>query len=177
MAPDFDPMASLASSGISFFNFFSAVSRRCWYRGSAGILISTHCPPPVMIESTAVLDAVTHILCCSCGMCFSAAPSSENDQGSMNLASNTAPVASTMPSSVAAIQLHRVVNLPLHLGDDVAGVALIPMPVERLGHRAELDNKVARQILRLYFAALLPPETNQGHLIFPHDDSGVRAAR
>ena len=32
--------------------------------------------------------------------CFSAAASSENDQGSMNFASNTAPVPSTMPSSV-----------------------------------------------------------------------------
>src|SRR6516162_10923268 len=50
------------------------------------------------------LAATTHILCWSCGMYFSAAVSSENDQGSMNLASNTAPVASTRPSSVAAIQ-------------------------------------------------------------------------
>ena len=68
------------------------------------MLISTHLPPPVMIESTESLALVTHILCCSCGMYFSAAPSSENDHGSMNLASNTAPVASTMPSRVAAIQ-------------------------------------------------------------------------
>src|SRR5258706_16193817 len=37
-------------------------------------------------------------------MCFSAAASSENDHGSMNLASNTAPVSLTSPSSVAAIQ-------------------------------------------------------------------------
>ena len=37
-------------------------------------------------------------------MCFSAAPSSEKAQGSMNLASNTAPVLSTTPSRVAAIQ-------------------------------------------------------------------------
>ena len=37
-------------------------------------------------------------------MYFSAAASSENDHGSMNLASNTASVPSTMPSSVAAIQ-------------------------------------------------------------------------
>ena len=36
-------------------------------------------------------------------MYFSAAASSENDQGSMNLASNTASVPSTMPSRVAAI--------------------------------------------------------------------------
>ena len=35
---------------------------------------------------------------------FSAAASSENDHGSMNLASNTASVPSTMPSRVAAIQ-------------------------------------------------------------------------
>ena len=32
-------------------------------------------------------------LCCSCGAYFSTAASSENDQGSMNLASKTAPVA------------------------------------------------------------------------------------
>jgi hypothetical protein len=29
--------------------------------------ISTHLPPPVITESTAVLAATTHILCCSCG--------------------------------------------------------------------------------------------------------------
>jgi len=68
------------------------------------MVISTHLPPPVMIDSTAVLEAVTHMLCCNWAICFSAAPSSENDQGSMNLASKTAPVPSTIPSSVAAIQ-------------------------------------------------------------------------
>jgi hypothetical protein len=36
-------------------------------------------------------------------MCFSAAASSEKVQGSMNLASKTAPVPSTKPSSVADI--------------------------------------------------------------------------
>src|SRR6516165_2194297 len=55
-------------------------------------------------ERTALLAAITHMLCCSCGMYFSATTSSENDQGSMNLASKTAPVASTRPSRVAAIQ-------------------------------------------------------------------------
>ena len=69
------------------------------------MVISTHLPPPVMIDSTAERALVTHILCCSWAMCFSAAASSENVQGSMNLASNTAPVPSTMPSSVAAIHL------------------------------------------------------------------------
>ena len=69
-----------------------------------GIVISTHLPPPVMIDSTEVRRWVTHMLCWSWAMYFSAAASSENDQGSMNLASNTASVPSTMPSRVAAIQ-------------------------------------------------------------------------
>src|ERR1700738_4047301 len=85
-------------------NFFSAVSRRCCERGSADILISTHLPPPVMMDSTAAVALVTHILCWTWAICFSAAASSENDQGSMNFASNTAPEPSTAPSSVAAIQ-------------------------------------------------------------------------
>src|SRR5271165_6843835 len=49
------------------------------------MVISIHLPPPVMIESAAHLASVTHMLCCSWAMCFSAAASSENDQGSMNL--------------------------------------------------------------------------------------------
>src|ERR1700738_5289370 len=69
-----------------------------------GIAISTHLPPPVMMESTEVRRWVTHILCCSWAMYFSAAASSENDHGSMNLDSNTASVPSTIPSRVATIQ-------------------------------------------------------------------------
>ena len=38
-------------------------------------------PPPVITDSTAVLASITHILCCSCGMYFSAGISSENDHG------------------------------------------------------------------------------------------------
>src|SRR5258705_13643244 len=67
--------------------------------------ISTHLPPPVMIDSTADRALATHILCCSCAICFSAAASSEKDQGSMNLASNTAPPGSTNPSKPAVIHL------------------------------------------------------------------------
>jgi hypothetical protein len=43
------------------------------------------------------------MLCWSCAIYFSAAPSSENDHGSMNL--NTAPLVSTTSWSVAAIHL------------------------------------------------------------------------
>src|SRR5580704_51977 len=56
-----------------------------------------------MIESAAVLAFVTHMLCWSCAMYFSAAAPSENDHGSMNLASYTATVSVTMPSRVATM--------------------------------------------------------------------------
>src|SRR4051794_18160449 len=56
------------------------------------------------MDNTAALAWATHIACWSWGMCFSAALSSEKDQGSMNLASNTAPVCWTRPSRVAPIQ-------------------------------------------------------------------------
>ena len=87
-----------------------------------------------MIDSTAVRAATTHILCCSCGMYFSAAASSENDHGSMNLASNTAPLASTRPSSVAAIQRSAGCwTRCLDIRDDLPGIGLVPAPVEVLG--------------------------------------------
>ena len=141
------------------------------------MLISTHLPPPVMIESTDSLALVTHMLCCSWGMYFSAAPSSENDHGSMNLASNTAPVASTMPSRVAAIQ--RTTGCCTRrwtVGEDLAGVAFEPVAVEGLGHHPELDDEVAGEVLRLDLAALFPPQAEQGSLVVAHDDPGVRAA-
>jgi hypothetical protein len=69
-----------------------------------GIVISTHLPPPAMIDRTEVLKWVTHMLCWSWAKYFSAAASSDNDQGSMNLDSKTASVRSTMPSRVATIQ-------------------------------------------------------------------------
>ena len=72
------------------------------------MVISTHFPPPVITDSTAVREATTHMLCCSWAIYFSAAASSENDQGSMNLASKTAPVASIRPSRVAPI--HRTIG-------------------------------------------------------------------
>ena len=95
----------------------------------------------------------------------------------MNLASNTAPVA--LDHAVEGRRhpaLDRMEHLPLHLGDDLAGIALVPVPVEVLGHGAELDDQVAGQVLRLDLAALFPPEPEQGGLVVAHDDPGVRAA-
>src|SRR6516225_8473019 len=96
--------------------------------------ISTHFPPPVMMESTEVRKWVTHMLCWTWALYFSAAPSSENDQGSINLASNTASVPSTIPSRVAAIQRNcRMPDPALHVADLPAAVALIPRAIELLG--------------------------------------------
>ncbi len=54
-------------------------------------------------------------------MYFSAAASSENDQGSMNLASKTAPTCSTIPSRVAAIQrITGWLDPPLHVRNRLA---------------------------------------------------------
>ena len=58
----------------------------------------------------------------------------------------------------------------------MTGVALVPAPVEVLGHGAELDNQVAGEVFRLDFAALLAPQPDQGGLVVAHDDPGVRAA-
>ena len=78
-------------------------------------------------------------------MCFSTAPSSENDQGNMNLASNTAPLPSTIPSSVAAIQ--RITGWRTHRWTSLTtlpGCALVPLPIEGFGREPELDDQIAR---------------------------------
>jgi hypothetical protein len=65
---------------------------------------------------------------------------------------------------------------PLYVRDDVPGIAFVPMPIERFGNPAKLDQEVAREILGLDLATLFLPELDQGGLIAAHDDSGIRAA-
>jgi hypothetical protein len=67
-------------------------------------------------------------------------------------------------------------NLPLYVGDDVAGVLLEPVPVQMLGHRAELHKEIARQIFWADLAPLFPPKAVQRRLVVSHDDPRVRAA-
>src|SRR5262249_31122408 len=57
-----------------------------------------------------------------------------------------------------------------------AGVALVPAPIEVLGHDPELNDEVVREVLRLRFASLLPPQAQKGGLFCPEDDPGVGAA-
>src|SRR5215207_7542384 len=99
-----------------------------------------------MTDSTAALELVTHMLCCSCGMYLLAAASSENDQGSMNLASNTAPLPSIVPvEGCRHPAQHRMFHMPLHVGDAPAGIALVPEPVQVFGDQPELNDEVARE--------------------------------
>jgi hypothetical protein len=51
--------------------------------------------------------------------------------------------------------------------DDLTGVALVPMPVEGLGHEAKLDDEVAGQVLRLGLAPFLLPQAEEGCLVAP----------
>jgi hypothetical protein len=69
----------------------------------------------------------------------------------------------------------RMLHPALDPCEDLAGIALVPVAVERLGHDPELDNEVAGKILGLGFAALLAPEAEQGGRVIAHDDAGVRA--
>jgi hypothetical protein len=61
----------------------------------------------------------------------------------------------------------------LHVGDDLPGIGLVPAPVQLLGYDPELDDEVAREVLRLSLATLLLPKPLQSALIAPHDDPSV----
>jgi hypothetical protein len=71
--------------------------------------------------------------------------------------------------------MHRMLDPSLHVGDDPAGVALVPSPVQRLGGDAELDDEIVGQILRLGLAALFLPQADQRRLVRAYYDPGVRA--
>jgi hypothetical protein len=49
-------------------------------------------------------------------------------------------------------------NAPLDVFDGLAGIELVPAPIEVLGHHTELDDEVGGEVLRLDFAALFAPE-------------------
>ena len=53
----------------------------------------------------------------------------------------------------------------LDVGDDPPGIGLVPAPVKLLGGEAELDDKIAGQVLRLDLTALFPPQAQQGGLV------------
>jgi hypothetical protein len=49
--------------------------------------------------------------------------------------------------------------------DGLPDIALVPMPVEGFGHKAELDDEVAGQVLRPELVPLFLPEAEQGGFV------------
>jgi len=65
-------------------------------------------------------------------------------------------------------------DLALHVRKELTGIGLVPSPVKLLGRNAELDDKIAGQVLRFDLTALFAPEAVQRGLIVAHNDPGVR---
>jgi hypothetical protein len=58
-----------------------------------------------------------------------------------------------------------VPDLFLDIGDGLAGIGLMPAPVQVLRGEPELDDEVARKVLRLDLTSFLPPEPEQGRFV------------
>src|SRR5262249_60663746 len=71
----------------------------------------------------------------------------------------------------------RMAEAMLYAFDGLPGIALVPVSVEGFGDEAELDDEIARLVLRLDLAAFLPPEAEEGRLVGAHDHPRVGAAR
>jgi hypothetical protein len=102
--------------------------------------ISTHLPPPVMIDNAAFLALVTHMLCWSWAMCFSAAASSENDHGSMNLASTIESAKDACTAAAAIMQ--ACANGELSPREAVELMGLVEAQV-RMFETTELEARLA----------------------------------
>jgi hypothetical protein len=63
----------------------------------------------------------------------------------------------------------------LNIDDHLAGIGLVPAPVQVLSGKTQLDDEIAGQVLRFDLCALLPPQAEEGGLIIAHDDPGIGA--
>src|SRR6516165_2773888 len=64
-------------------------------------------------------------------------------------------------------------NLRLHVRKDLAGIGLIPAPVQVLRRQAKLDEEVARKVFWLDLAPLLSPKPEERSLVVAHDDASI----
>jgi hypothetical protein len=55
----------------------------------------------------------------------------------------------------------------------LAGIGLVPAPVQVLGRHAKLDNKIARQVRRFDLAALLLPQPDERRLVVSQNNPGI----
>ena len=108
-------------------------------------------------------------------MYFSAAASSEKGQHEFGLKDRPGNFDTAIERRRHPAQ-YRMPDLALDVRYGLAGIGLVPPPVQRLGGQAELDNEVARKVLRLGFASLFPPKTEEGNFVVAHDDPGVGPA-
>jgi hypothetical protein len=69
-----------------------------------------------------------------------------------------------------------VLDPALNIDEDLPRISLIPAPVQVLGRNTKLDYEIARKILRVDFAPLLPPQPDEGRFIIAHNDAGIRTA-
>jgi hypothetical protein len=59
----------------------------------------------------------------------------------------------------------RVPDSLLDIGDDLAGISLVPAAIELLRSDTQLDDEIAGEVLGLDFAAFFSPEPDEGGLI------------
>jgi hypothetical protein len=67
----------------------------------------------------------------------------------------------------------RVPKVPLDVRDYLTCIRLIPTTIKILCREAELDDKVAGEILRLGLASFFSPKAQKSRLVLTHDDPGV----
>src|ERR1700691_2714658 len=70
----------------------------------------------------------------------------------------------------------RMADVLLDIDNELTGIGLVPAAVKVFGDDPELDDEIAREVFRLYFAALLAPQPQQRILVVAHDDPGIRTA-
>jgi hypothetical protein len=141
-----------------------------------GIVISTHLPPPVMIESTEVLKCVTHVVLDLGHVLFGCGLLRERPrQHEFGLEYCPGPLHDAVEGRHHPRDC-RMLHAALDVSDMVAGVALVPGPVELLGSPPELHDEVAGQVLRFSLTTFFAPQLDQGCFIAAHDDAGVGAA-
>ena len=99
-------------------NFRSAVTMRCWYSGSAWVAISTHLPPPVITERTALLrrhhpHIVLQLRHVFLGRCFLRERPRQHELGLEHLTGSLRPGRRGWPPSSAAPDVGSAVACPV----------------------------------------------------------------
>ena len=83
-----------------------------------------------MTDNTGERAATTHMLCCSCGMYFWAAASSEKYQGSMNFEFQHRAIRLNAPVWSSGEPANGwMTHMLLDVGNDFPGIGLVPAPV------------------------------------------------